>query len=198
MAPLLANHLTCATQVGDEVYFEGCNVSIRDGTGDTEGAVSGLGNLIIGYNENADSATRDGSHNLIVGIDHEYRSYGGLVAGRGNTISGDFVSVSGGYNNTASDSYDSVSGGTGNTASGRQSSVSGGSANEASGWRSAVCGGGSNTASGAGASVSGGTGNTASGSQSSVSGGSNNTASGIGHSVVGDEYKVYVDSFQVH
>ena len=43
--------LSCMTKVGDDVFFDGCNLHIRDGSGDTEGSTNGLGNLIIGYNE---------------------------------------------------------------------------------------------------------------------------------------------------
>jgi hypothetical protein len=39
------------------------------------------------------------------GIDHSYSSYGGFVAGFGNTLSGSFASVSGGSGNTASGKY---------------------------------------------------------------------------------------------
>ncbi len=43
--------LACQTMVGNEVYFTGCNVNIRSGSGSTNGPVNGLGNLIVGYNE---------------------------------------------------------------------------------------------------------------------------------------------------
>ena len=35
--------LPCASQVGTEVFFTGCNVNIRSGSGSTDGAVNGLG-----------------------------------------------------------------------------------------------------------------------------------------------------------
>ena len=44
----------------------GVNVHVRDGSGGTDGAVNGLGNLIVGYNEDSGD-TRSGSHNLVVG-----------------------------------------------------------------------------------------------------------------------------------
>jgi len=58
----------------DTLTFSGMNVQLIDGTGDTYGAVNGLGNLIVGYNENSYGATRTGSHNLVIGFEHEYTS----------------------------------------------------------------------------------------------------------------------------
>ena len=188
---------------GSDIYIDGANLHIRDGSGDTEGLVNGLGNLIIGYNEQrgyGQDDNRTGSHNLVMGTGNNYRSYGGLVAGIWNTISGEYASVSGGNGNTASGHGSSVSGGYNNIASGEDSSVSGGGWNTASnGWdwvsggynntasggASSVSGGGWNTASVTGASVSGGYGNTANGPESSVSGGFYNIASGSHSSVSG-------------
>jgi hypothetical protein len=177
---------------GPHVLFTGVNVHIRSGSGSTadgtvanpDNSLTGLGNLIIGYNEpriisynNFDLTGRGGSHNLIVGPGHKYESYGGFVAGSFNEISGVSSSVSGGDNNTASGNYSSVSGGGRNTASGNGSSVSGGTDNTASGEdASSVSGGVRNTASGGFSSVSGGLSNTASGPYSSVSGGYGVTA----------------------
>ena len=170
------------------VYFSGVNVHIRDGSGVTycEGACNGVGNLIVGYDEErASGSDKSGSHNLIVGRNHNYPSYGGFVAGSGNTISGPESSVSGGFKNTASTQTSSVSGGEHNTSSGFASSVSGGSSNTAGFTASSVSGGSSNEASGWRSSVSGGVSNTASGEISSVSGGKDNTAFGVHSSVSG-------------
>jgi hypothetical protein len=153
------------------VRFTGVNVQVVDGTGDTDGAVNGKGNLIVGYNENALNP-RSGSHNLIVGDRHSYTSYGGFVAGLNNTISGPRASVAGGELNTASGIGGSVSGGDSNIASGFSSSVSGGSGNSAGGFSS---------------SVSGGSGNSAGGDWSSVSNGLSNTAATPYESVVGGD-----------
>jgi hypothetical protein len=43
--------LPCARQTGNDVYFDGCNVHVRSGSGATDGQINGLGNLIIGYNK---------------------------------------------------------------------------------------------------------------------------------------------------
>ena len=165
---------------GPHLIIEGINLHVRDGSGSTDDnkALNGLGNLIIGYNELSPFPQfgRTGSHNLVIGSEHEYTSFGGLVAGRRNSVTGPDSSVSGGFDNVASGSQSSVSGGNINVARGTQSSVSGGQDNDASGEISSVSGGENNDASGEISSVSGGFNNEASGLTSSVSGGSNRTA----------------------
>ena len=123
----------CLTQVGSEVYFDGCNVNVRSGGGDTFAAVNGLGNLVVGYNEDFGGNTRTGSHNVVIGAYHDYSSYGGLVAGQENSISAPSASVTGGSLNTASGYNCVISGGQGNTASAGHASISGGANNVASG-----------------------------------------------------------------
>ncbi len=172
---------------GNELYISGANLNIRSGSGTTNGTVNGLGNLIVGYNENSFAATRTGSHNLVVGMQHEYTSYAGLVVGYRNAVTGPYSSISGGHTNTASGNYSSVSGGRNNTASGQTTSVSGGAYNTASGSHSSVSGGTYNTASGSNASVSGGSSNNANGSNSSVSGGTLNDANDV-HATVSGGY----------
>ncbi len=157
---------------GNTFTITGKNVQIVDGTGRTD-SVSGLGNLTVGYNElrPRGTNTRTGSHNLIVGSGNNYSSYGGLVAGQVNTISGVFASVSGGQVNIASGAAASVSGGIFNEAGGTDASVSGGQVNMASGAAASISGGANNTATGQYASVSGGQFNDAGTLASSVSGG---------------------------
>lgn len=164
---------------GQDVIFTGVNVHVRNGTGSTDG-INGLGNLIVGYNIDSFGpvASRTGSHNLIIGDEHSYSSYGGFVAGYFNTISGQSSSVCGGQSNTASGWYTSVSGGWYNTASGDRSSISGGYFNEAIGVRSSISGGGSNDAIGENSSICGGKDNLADGYYSSISGGLARTTSG--------------------
>ena len=141
----LETTLAGVSRNGGILLFEGMNVQIVDGSGDTEGVVNGLGNLIIGYDEKRTfkGAINDktGSHNLVVGELHNYSSYGGLVAGMRNTVSSFNASVSGGFQNVASGGLSSVSGGNLNEASGTFSSVSGGQSNTASGNASSVSGG---------------------------------------------------------
>jgi len=137
---------------GPHILFTGANVHIRSGSGATDdnvpsgGALTGLGNLIIGYDEPVSAGgegpqPRTGSHNLIVGAEHTCQSFGGFVAGWRNLILAPWASVSGGAGNDASGEYASVSGGLVNTASGKFSSVSGGVGGEAGGESSSVSGG---------------------------------------------------------
>jgi hypothetical protein len=162
---------------GPHVMITGANLHVRSGSGSTPGTLNGLGNLIVGYNELRNFENdRSGSHNIVVGRNNNYTSFGGLVVGYENTISGEYASVSGGGYNTASEYYASVSGGRDNTASEYYASVSGGWANTASGYYASVSGGLHNTASETSASVSGGRNNTASGDYAFVGGGGGTTA----------------------
>jgi hypothetical protein len=183
---------------GNEVFLTGANLHIVNGLGGTDcrdeqdeeipDCPNGLGNLIVGYNElrpppgpgagQADENVRTGSHNVVVGQEHNFSRFGGIVVGFRNEISGDFASVSGGNDNTASGIFASVSGGKRNTASAEGAAVSGGVNNTASGDSASVSGGNLNRASAQGAAVSGGDDNTASGEASAVTGGRFNTASG--------------------
>ena len=154
-------------------WFEAVNVMVVNGTGTTAGATNGLGNLIVGYDEFGGNPrdNKSGSHNFVVGTEHSYGSLGGFVAGRNNTVSREYASVSGGEDNIASGRSSSVSGGRSNTASGDDSSVSGGDDNTASGPRSSVSGGARNAASGSASSVSGGGTRVASGTTNWAAGG---------------------------
>lgn len=174
---------------GPHVIFEDCNVHVRSGSGETDDSagLTGLGNFIIGYNEQPNPVVygRLGSHNLIVGMAHEYNNYGGMVAGEGNKLAAAAASVSGGRANVASGSSASVSGGSDNVASALAASVSGGTGNDATGTFASASGGSGNTASGQSSSVTGGGANTASATVSSVSGGSSRTAAGFSNWVAG-------------
>ena len=140
------------------VRFSGVNLQVVDGTGDTDGAVNGRGNLIVGYNRLRPFPTnlRTGSHNLIVGDQQDYDSFGGLVAGFRNAIRNEYAAVSGGYENVAEGKWSSVSGGANNLAIGEFASVSGGGRNFAFGTASSISGGVENQADDFGSSVSGG------------------------------------------
>jgi hypothetical protein len=121
------------------IQFSDVNVQIVDGEGKTE-VVNGAGNLVIGYDENA-GRTQTGSHNVILGEEQAFSSFGGLVTGYGNTISGREASVSGGALNTASGYYTSIIGGMRNTAEVEASSVEGGSKNLAESRFASIFGG---------------------------------------------------------
>jgi len=201
---------------GPNIIFSGANIHIVSGSGRTDdnGNPTGLGNLIIGYDEDPNipligdsfpnlpimqaagfptplnSGDRGGSHNLIIGDGNRFTkaAFGGLVAGQRNTIAGFGASIGGGFNNTASGLFASVSAGVQNIAGGEYASVSGGGRNGAGPTAGdSVSGGFENHASGPYASVSAGLQNTASDTFSSASGGEVNHAGGFSTSVSGGE-----------
>ena len=194
----LATEIQIGSFDGTTLQLSGINLQIVSGAGATDAPVNGKGNLIVGYNANTGGHARTGSHNLIVGDEHDYSLYGGLVSGLQNTIAAPWTTVIGGDGNTASGFGATVTGGVDNTASGFNASVSGGQHNTASGQYGSVSGGWCNVA-GAGPapsctvntlsamSVSGGFRNVASNAVASVSGGASNTASGVDASVSGGE-----------
>lgn len=192
---------------GHDLTITGVNVHIVSGSGSTSDGttvpddpndtpvpgkrLTGLGNLIIGYNRpRSGKGVQNitvGSHNLVLGDRNNYSSFGGLVAGEGNTISGLYASVTGGDTNTASGNSSSISGGSSSTASGVDASVSGGFQNSAINNLTSITGGEYNKATGFDASVSGGGANTASSPYASISGGNNNTAGGLYSSISGGD-----------
>jgi hypothetical protein len=158
------------------IQVSGVNLQLVNGSG-SETTLNGEGNLVIGYDPKPQAQT--GSHNLVFGtFGQSYTSYGGLVAGFNNQISGPEASIVGGFNNTASGLTADVTGGEANTASGQDAWIGGGLGNRATVADSAVSGGALNLASGSSSSILGGVNNVASGNDSSVSGGDGNTASG--------------------
>jgi hypothetical protein len=87
---------------GPNITFKGANIHIVSGSGVTDdhlttgGSLTGLGNLIIGYDEDPTAiglpfnpGDRGGSHNLVIGRWHSFSAnggvgaFGGLVAGGG-------------------------------------------------------------------------------------------------------------------
>jgi hypothetical protein len=192
--------------IGPNITFKGANIHIVSGSGvtDDRGSLTGLGNLIIGYDEDPaaidrpplNPGDRGGSHNLVIGRWHRFGAFGrfgagafgGLVAGEVNTIMSEAATVSGGFFNSATDLAASVSGGNSNFANGPEASVSGGFANSAEGPYASVSGGQFNRASGLAASVSGGERSNAIGFFASISGGSRNRATGPAASVSGGQF----------
>jgi len=174
---------------GPHIYFTGANIHIVSGSGftDDSGNPRGLGNLIIGYDEDPQNyvdrsplpegtlqlgplsqGDRGGSHNLVIGAANRFNqaAFGGVVVGTANTIESYGASVLGGAGNTASAYGATVSAGFSGTASGPFASVSGGRFNAANQFFTSVSGGEGNFAgsvgggrfNGLGASVSGGSG----------------------------------------
>jgi hypothetical protein len=137
---------------GNDVTIKGANLHLVNGLGQTDcgseeepipNCPNGPGNLIVGYNEPRGSSPdeRTGSHNVVVGQQHNFSRFGEIVVGWFNTISGDFASVSGGLDNTASGVTSVVCGGQQNTASGQSAAVSAGLLNTASGEFATISGG---------------------------------------------------------
>ena len=81
------------------IQFSGINLQVINGTG-SESTINGTGNLILGYDETP--GTQTGSHNFLLGPGNSYTSYGGIVWGFSNKISGPYASILGGGLNTAS------------------------------------------------------------------------------------------------
>jgi hypothetical protein len=118
---------------GPNLIIRGVNVHIQSGSGATMDTTTGLGNLIIGYNESDPSVglLRNGSHNLVGGQMNSFSSSGGMVFGMRNVIRGQHAVVLTGERNVASGIQSSVLGGGQNTASGQYSTVYGGQMNVA-------------------------------------------------------------------
>jgi hypothetical protein len=117
--------LAGVVRIDNDINFTGVNVVIKNSLGATNGkpienpndsrefSVNGLGNLIIGYDEETTihQPNKSGSHNIVAGRGHNYSSFGGLVIGLENRISAPYASVSGGRRNEANGDESSVKGG---------------------------------------------------------------------------------------
>ena len=132
---------------GPNVVFSGVNVHVVSGSGATDdhGTPTGLGNLIVGYDEmpsptGLPPGYRLGCNNLVVGELNDFAGYGGLVAGESNTTSGAMNVVFGDFNQASGDEV-TVTGGFENISEGLYTSVSGGSSNDAIGSTSSISGG---------------------------------------------------------
>ena len=67
-------------RVGTDVFIEGANLHVRNGSGRTE-SNNGLGNLFVGYNERPELNAQTGSHNLVIGREHTFTSHEGSWPG---------------------------------------------------------------------------------------------------------------------
>jgi hypothetical protein len=166
------------------IQFSGVNVQIVNGEGKTA-TTNGEGNLVIGYDEDPEKHAQTGSHDLILGEEQMFTSYGSIIAGYLSSATEPFSSVTGGEGNKASGKYSSVGGGHENTASGEASSFTGGVKSKAEAYAAAVSGGASNTASGRYSAVSGGNQVTAHGEWAWGAGGEQSEAFGSRSCVVG-------------
>ena len=111
------------------VVLSSVNLQIISGSGSTAGAVNGEGNLVIGYAENAGNRPQNGSHNLIVGSQNGWTSFGGIIGGQSNQVNGKYATVVG-ASNVVSGAF-GFAAGQHNKASGLNSSVLGGNGNNA-------------------------------------------------------------------
>lgn len=105
--------LSCVTfdKADQNFIIENCNLTVRNGTGETQ-SQNGSGNIIIGYNEDAfNNKDRGGSHNLVIGAEHQYSAYGGLVVGENHQINSPYASITGGRDNRVSASHATIGGG---------------------------------------------------------------------------------------
>ena len=157
--------------------MSGLNVQLTNGMESTYGTPNGLGNLILGYNEEegnhhlssgslAEGEIRIGSHNFILGVGHSYASNGNFI---------------GGFNHSAWGQGSTLAGGQGSLSSGAFSSILGGLDNKATGLYSCISGGHSNTASG---------------DRASVSGGLLNISGGIATSILGGQYMQIIEQYE--
>ena len=179
------------------IRVEGVNVQVVNGLGATNGyppdpnatdpalvQVNGLGNLIVGYNElgNFNGDDRRGSHNIVGGRMSSYPSFGGILGGESNTVSGQLCSAIGGYAGIAGKFRSVIVGGSDNMALGTSSVVVGGANNDALAEQSLVVGGFANAAST---------------SRSVTVGGSTNDSKGFASVVVGGQRNQTRDLFGV-
>ncbi|NTS77499.1 hypothetical protein HR060_11560 [Catenovulum sp. SM1970] len=187
--------LSCFERVDNTLVVNGCNVQVVNGSNSSTTS-NGKGNVIIGYNkpllgEGATPDYRSGSHNLVIGDLHTYKSEGGVIVGESNSALAPGVAVAG-VLNTAKGMNSSVWGGARNTAEGDYSSILGGELNKTTtdALYSTIAGGYNNTVSSTHANISGGADNEASAVHSNVIGGESNKAQGAVSSVAGGEANV--------
>lgn len=83
------------------IVFDGVNLQVTNGSGSTT-TDNGLGNLIVGYNTwpftEDDDIVREGSHNLIVGDNHQYLGNSNVISGFANWLEADRAAIVGGSN----------------------------------------------------------------------------------------------------
>lgn len=124
----LLSGVSRTTAVGgkDTLTLRGMNLQVTNGAGATSTS-NGTGNVVVGYNENGSVS---GSHNVVAGTGNSAPSYGSLVGGVANRVSGAY-SAAFGWRNTASGPYATVGGGTNNIAASGAAGVAGGCGNVA-------------------------------------------------------------------
>lgn len=171
------------------VVFQGVNVKVTNGIGATA-SENGLGNLIVGYNEDEfGEADRTGSHNLVLGEAHTYASYGGIVSGYQNYVDSPHAGAIAAEGSNVHGVRALILGGEGHEASGDGSVVLGGNSGQALATRSVVVGGRSGETHGEEAVAMGGFDADAQAVQSVALGGRFNTAEGSHSTVTGGAFR---------
>jgi len=164
------NYLPSGIDGKPTIQFSGVNVQVVSGAGSEEATVNGLGNVIVGYDENPGAQT--GSNNIVIGsANQSYSSFGAILGGEDNIVEGPYGDAFGFDNEVGSGV--------------KAASVTGGSHNHAAGEWSSISGGYENRTEKVASSVTGGLENQALATQASVTGGSNNKAAFEYSSVVG-------------
>lgn len=174
---------------GPALVFEGMNVQIRNGSGETEHA-NGLGNLILGYNESpvVFNNGRTGSHNLVIGEGHQYCGVASVFIGEDHLeLEGSEGNLYTGSSHLGTGKYNCACGGSENVLNGKWNAVEGGAYNTSYGEWCGVTGGMSNACWGAGW-VFGGLNNAAFGAFNIQVGGYLNTVQNgfLGTNIAGD------------
>jgi hypothetical protein len=120
--------------IGPNITFKNVNIHVINGLGQT-GLANGLGNLIIGYDENpgVNPGDRSGSHNLIVGPWNRFNSnaLGAVCFGANNAVGEVSTAIVGGWGNATvnGSDYSIILGGENNYMQGQYSTISGGENN---------------------------------------------------------------------
>ncbi|MDP6518368.1 MAG: FG-GAP-like repeat-containing protein [Planctomycetota bacterium] len=102
---------------GTILALHGANFQITDGTSGAS-SPNGLGNLILGHNRDLSGYLQSGSHNLVIGDDHSFRGFAGLVSGTSNRLLADNTAILGGRQNEVYTDLTTIVGGSNGTVSG--------------------------------------------------------------------------------
>lgn len=148
---------------------DGANLQVVNGLGATF-VTNGLGNLIVGYNEQSPQCDLAGSHNVVLGMANQYsqNSFAGLIGGQDNMLLGEYNTVLGRFN-TANDPNSAVFGGVFNDAL-QGGTIINGDGNLANGYNTTIVGGQFNITTGSNAVVGGGLSRSATGAHDFVAG----------------------------
>ena len=210
----------CKYPDGTPIESCGVNVYIRDGSGSTltpkDKDETGLGNLIIGYNElpSTQNPLRTATHSIIVGNKHEYLTTASIILGIQNKIQetslslinghknieidGVLLTILGGFNHIASQlPYSVILGGEQNTSTGRACVIAGGYLNHCKGKNSSIIGGLNNTTYGEASIIAAGLGNiiSSTGLYATIIGGLENLAEAVQSSILGGyNHKIHPES----